>query len=116
MFPNVKGNHIEKTDHPCQFPIELAERFVLALTRKGDLVVDPYAGVGSTLIASLLNGRRSAGAEISSRYIRIAKRRVTEAYTGVLKYRSRTLPVYVPKPGTPLTTPPKHFRFNGISG
>ncbi|MGH2468558.1 MAG: DNA-methyltransferase, partial [Chloroflexota bacterium] len=46
IFPNVKSNHVEKTTHPCQFPVELVERFVLALTREGDLVVDPYMGVG----------------------------------------------------------------------
>jgi len=46
--PNVKSNHPEKTTHPCQFPIELVERCVLAFTNKGDTVFDPYAGVGST--------------------------------------------------------------------
>ena len=61
IFPNVKGNHIEKTSHPCQFPIELPTRLILALTRAwGDLVVDPYLGVGSTAIAAVLNGRRVA--------------------------------------------------------
>ena len=33
-IPNVKSNHVEKTGHPCQFPVELIERLVLALTRK----------------------------------------------------------------------------------
>ena len=39
-IPNVKSNHVEKTIHPCQFPVELIERLVLALTNKGDLVFD----------------------------------------------------------------------------
>jgi DNA modification methylase len=56
-IPNVKANHPEKTIHPCQFPIELIERFVLALTDQGDCVFDPYAGVGSTIIAALKNNR-----------------------------------------------------------
>jgi len=42
IFPNVKNNHAEKTVHPCQFPIELVERLVLALTQPGDSVFDPY--------------------------------------------------------------------------
>lgn len=42
-IPNVKGNHVEKTDHPCQFPVGLIERLVLALTNPGDIVFDPYA-------------------------------------------------------------------------
>jgi adenine-specific DNA-methyltransferase len=44
IIPNVKHNHPEKTSHPCQFPIELIERLVLALTNPGDLVIDPYLG------------------------------------------------------------------------
>jgi len=54
-IPNVKSNHPEKTEHPCQFPIELVERCVLALTNEKSWVLDPYAGVGSTLIASVNN-------------------------------------------------------------
>ena len=55
IFPNVKSMHKEKTIHPCQFPIELAERLVLSMSKKNDLVIDPYAGVGTTLIAALKN-------------------------------------------------------------
>lgn len=36
IFPNVKNNHVEKTIHPCQFPIELVERFVLSMTKKNE--------------------------------------------------------------------------------
>ena len=53
-IPNVKANHPEKTIHPCQFPIELVERCVLALTNENDWVLDPYCGVGSALIAGLI--------------------------------------------------------------
>jgi len=45
-IPNVKSNHVEKTQHPCQFPVGLIERLLLALTNVGDLVFDPFAGVG----------------------------------------------------------------------
>ena len=51
IFPNVKNNHVEKTNHPCQFPVELAERLILALTSPGDLVLDPYMGVGSSAVS-----------------------------------------------------------------
>lgn len=51
-IPNVKSNHPEKTAHPCQFPIELIERCVLALTNENDWVLDPFGGVGSSLIAA----------------------------------------------------------------
>ena len=42
-IPNVKSNHPEKTIHPCQFPVELVERCVLACTDKGDWVFDPFS-------------------------------------------------------------------------
>ena len=65
-IPNVKHNHVEKTIHPCQFPIELVERLVLALTNFGDLVLDPYIGAGSAACAAVLHGRRAAGADTSA--------------------------------------------------
>ncbi|HBF34626.1 TPA: site-specific DNA-methyltransferase, partial [Candidatus Sumerlaeota bacterium] len=56
-IPNVKSNHPEKTTHPCQYPIELIERCVLALTNEGDWTLDPFGGVGSSLIAALKHNR-----------------------------------------------------------
>lgn len=76
-IPNVKSNHPEKTEHPCQFPIELVERFILSMTQEGDLVIDPFMGVGSTAIASVKNNRRSAGADTMKKYLDIAKERLS---------------------------------------
>src|SRR6185437_14514098 len=67
-IPNVKHNHPEKTDHPCQFPLELVERLILALTDNGDLVCDPYMGSGTTIAAAVLHGRRAAGSEVKEAY------------------------------------------------
>lgn len=86
-IPNVKARHVEKTTHPCQFPVELAERLVLALSNPGDLVFDPFMGVGSTLVASYLNGRKSAGAEIVPEYVAITKSRLRAAAKGMLPIR-----------------------------
>lgn len=108
-FPNVKGNHVEKTIHPCQFPIELAERLIVSLSKPNDLVVDPYAGVGSTLVAAVLNNRRSAGVDTVREYVDEARCRIRAAHLGDLRYRPRTRPVYQPKDRTPLTTPPPGF-------
>lgn len=110
IFPNVKGNHVEKTEHPCQFPVELPTRLILALSNPGDLVVDPFMGVGSTAVAAVLNRRRVAGADIVERYLEIARERIREAAAGRLRYREAHRPVYMPRPNTPLTTPPPHFR------
>ena len=96
IFPNVKNNHVEKTIHPCQFPVELVERLVLALTRKGDKVLDPYMGVGSSLIAALMHGRAALGCDIVRDYVDIAKDRIRQLRNGTLKTRPRTKPVYDP--------------------
>ncbi len=109
IFPNVKANHAEKTNHPCQFPIELAERFILALTHEQDLVVDPFLGSGTTAVAAILLNRRAAGAELIDTYFAIARQRIRLARKGTVPRRPRTLPVYVPKPNTPLTIVPAEF-------
>ena len=57
-IPNVKSNHVEKTEHPCQFPVGLVERLVLSLSDPEDRVLDPYLGVGTTAIAAIMHGRK----------------------------------------------------------
>lgn len=95
-MPNVKSNHPEKTEHPCQFPIGLIERFVLGMTNPGDLVFDPYMGVGTTAVAAYLHGRRAAGADIEKKYLDIARERLQMAKSGTLRKRDRDEPVYDP--------------------
>jgi adenine-specific DNA-methyltransferase len=107
IFPNVKSNHVEKTGHPCQFPVELVERLILSLTEPGDLVVDPFMGVGSTQAAAILNNRRTAGAETVLKYFRTAQERMQQAAAGALRIRARNTPVFDPKgAGKSLTTAP----------
>jgi adenine-specific DNA-methyltransferase len=108
IFPNVKANHIEKTKHPCQFPVELPERLILALTRAGDLVVDPFLGAGTTAVAAVMHGRRVAGADVEDKYLAIARQRIKDAGNGKLKRRPLGKPVFVPKPNTTLTRSPFH--------
>lgn len=86
-IPNVKSNHPEKTIHPCQFPVELIERCVLALTDVGDWVLDPFAGVGSSLIAALNRQRRGLIIDRDQDYLTIAQERVQALQNGTLKLR-----------------------------
>ena len=81
-IPNVKANHVEKTIHPCQFPVELIERLVLAMTDEGDWVLDPFIGVGTAAIAALIHDRKAIGAEIMPEYVKIAKERILLAERG----------------------------------
>jgi adenine-specific DNA-methyltransferase len=95
-IPNVKANHPEKTIQPCQFPVELVQRCVLALTNKGDWVLDPYAGVGSGLIAAAMHGRRSMGSEKERKYYKITIQRFEALRNGTLKLRPFGKPVHTP--------------------
>jgi DNA modification methylase len=95
-IPNVKSNHPEKTVHPCQFPIELVERCVLALTNENDWVFDPYAGVGSSLIAAIKHNRRAMGSEKEAEYVALARERIDAYFDGTLKIRPLGKPVHQP--------------------
>ena len=109
-IPNVKANHIEKTKHPCQFPVELIERLVLAFTEENDWVFDPFIGVGSTAIAALMHNRKSLGAEIIPEYINIAQERIRLAEKGKLLIRPMIRNVYDPNIKTNI--PPKKINLN----
>jgi len=107
VVPNVKSNHVEKTVHPCQFPVELIERFVLSMTNEEDWVFDPFLGVGTTIIAAIRHRRRGAGAEIVREYVDIAEDRIQREFQGTLRTRPMTRPVYDPvKAGNKLTASP----------
>jgi len=106
-IPNVKSNHVEKTIHPCQFPVELIERFVLALTNEGDWVFDPFLGSGTTMVAAIRHCRKAAGAEIVPRYINVARSRLRAQMQGTLQVRPLGRPIYDPvEAGNSLTTAP----------
>lgn len=96
VIPNVKHNHVEKTIHPCQFPIELIERLVLSMTNAGDWVFDPFMGVGTTAVAAVIHKRKAAGAEIISEYLKIAKQRLQLSGDGKLPTRPMHRPIYDP--------------------
>jgi adenine-specific DNA-methyltransferase len=96
IFPNVKSNHVEKTIHPCQFPVELVERLALSLTDPGDSVFDPYMGVGSTVVAAVKHGRHGFGCDIVSEYVTFARSRVQQLRAGRLRTRPIDRPVYDP--------------------
>lgn len=96
VIPNVKSNHVEKTEHPCQFPVELIERLVLSLTNEGDWVLDPFLGTGTSVIAAIRHNRRGAGAEVVSKYVKLARERIQQELQGTLRTRPMHRPVYDP--------------------
>ena len=113
IFPNVKANHVEKTGHPAQYPVELVERFVLALTEEDDWVLDPFGGSGTTLIAALMHKRRGAMAEIIPEYVEMAQHRLREAWEGRLRIRPMEREVYDPS-GKSTYIPPRTVDLQAI--
>jgi DNA modification methylase len=106
-FPNVKANHPEKTIHPCQFPSELVERCVLALTNQGDLVLDPFIGSGTSAIAALKYDRRVIGIDRDSKYVQLARQRIADR--AQLKTRPLGLAVRPPKVGEAVASIPTEW-------
>ncbi|MCZ7611916.1 MAG: site-specific DNA-methyltransferase, partial [Ignavibacterium sp.] len=108
-IPNVKSNHPEKTEHPCQFPIELVERCVLALTDEGSWVLDPFAGVGSTVIGAIKNNRNGMGIEKEKEYCKIANKRIEDLKEGRLKIRPINKPIHKPTGKDKIAQIPKEW-------
>lgn len=67
--------------HPTQKPLDLMERCILLFTNPGDLVVDPFAGSGTTLVAAQMHGRRFIGCDLEAKYIEAARKRLAKPYT-----------------------------------
>lgn len=108
-IPNVKANHVEKTEHPCQFPVALPTRLIKALCPPDGIVLDPYMGAGTTGVAAVIEKRKFVGAELSNDYYEIAKKRIQQAIDGTLKIREDK-PVVEPNPKMAVAKLPEAFR------
>lgn len=113
-IPNVKANHVEKTIHPCQFPIELVERLVLSLSNEEEWVFDPFMGVGSTALAALTHNRKAIGAEIIKEYYDITLERIQMAEDGKLRIRPMDREVYDPDSSNQYI-PPKNVEIGQLN-
>lgn len=76
IIPLVKKEEKRFGKHPTQKPEALLERIVLASTKEGDLVLDPFCGSGTTGIASLRLKRRFIGIEKEQEYYDISLKRI----------------------------------------
>lgn len=116
-IPNVKSNHPEKVDHPCQFPIELVERCVLALTNEDSWVLDPFSGVGSTVLGAIKNNRNAIGIEKEEAYCKIAKQRIEDLKEGRLKIRPINKPIHKPTGNDKVSQVPEAWmKLNFVNG
>ena len=78
-IPVLCNGTAEKTDHPTQKPLELIRRLVLASSRPGDLVLDPFAGSGTTAVVAEELGRRWIACDADPRYVGLARDRLVAA-------------------------------------
>jgi len=116
-IPNVKSNHPEKTEHPCQFPVELVERCVMALTNENSWVLDPFAGVGSSVIAAIKNNRNAIGIEKELNYSKIANQRIKDFIIGELKTRPINKQIHIPTGNDKVSKVPKEWiNSNDVNG
>ncbi len=67
--------------HPAPFPIELPYRCIQLYTFEGEIVLDPFCGVGATCMAAIKTGRHFIGIEMNAEYVEKARRRISERLT-----------------------------------
>jgi site-specific DNA-methyltransferase (adenine-specific) len=75
----IESESARRVNHPAPFPVQLPERLIHLYTFAGDVVLDPFMGSGSTLVAAIRTGRRGVGYDIDPAYVRTARQRVREA-------------------------------------
>lgn len=109
-IPNVKANHPEKLDHPCQYPVELVQRCILALTDPGDFVLDPFAGVGTAMIAAVMHNRKAVLCEREEKYIDLSRQRLDAFNDGRLKVRPLGKAVHKPTGKEKVASIPEEWR------
>lgn len=95
-FPLCTGSERVRDDdgakaHPTQKPLALVDRIVRACSLPGQVVLDPFAGVGTTAVAAVRNGRRFVGIEREPRYVELARRRVAQEQSAGLLLSSAVM-------------------------
>lgn len=69
-----------RDEHPCQLPIHLLERIILMSTDENDIILDPFVGTGTSVIAAKRLGRRFIGIDIDQKYVDITKNKLSQEY------------------------------------
>lgn len=111
-IPAIGHNNPEQTDHPAQFPLELAKRAIMLYSMPGDIVIDPFSGSGTTHAACIQTGRTFSGADLYYEDTRSARLReifpdlysslsgVTDESLAVWQAEARPVTIQAAKPTT----------------
>lgn len=76
---NAKTRKNDEIQHPAKYPEELVDDFVRFFTKEGEMVFDPFLGVGSTVVSAERNNRKGAGIELNEDFYTVAKKRCSES-------------------------------------
>ncbi len=90
-----------RVGHPAPFPVELPERLIHLYTYRGDLVLDPFVGVGTTAVAALRTGRHYAGYDTDPGYVEVARERIRREQLHLRRAGATTPSCPVPTGGAP---------------
>ena len=82
QFSHVHYSNPNRQNHPTQKPEGIIERIVLASSNKGDIVLDPFSGSGTTLRVCQQLGRKAIGFELNPEYVAMTEQRLSEPFSG----------------------------------
>ena len=91
VWTDIRGAST-RAGHPAPYPVDLAERLIRMFSFAGDVVLDPFAGTGTTSVAAVSSGRHSVAVEIDPGYVRMAQSNIQKAisrprHTGAIDAR-----------------------------
>ena len=92
---SIDAESATRIGHPAPFPVELPRRLIELYTYAGDLVLDPFLGSGSTLVAAKQSGRRGIGVDLDPAYVALAKQRLADVNMSSLAAESVTFKTFV---------------------
>ena len=95
-YNTVKGGQGDRPDHPCPKPLPLMRELVTLFTDPGDLILDPFAGSGTTLLAAQIEGRRAIGIELEEKWCEVAANRLRYGTKGAAMVATGQSPPWAP--------------------
>jgi DNA modification methylase len=91
LWDDINGE--PQVNHPAPFPVKLAERLIRMFSFVGDIVLDPFAGTGTTSVAASRVGRNSISIELEEQYLDVAERRMQDERGKLTNYQNLSVDI-----------------------
>ena len=99
IWRDIKRGPVDNGEsNPASFPVELPSRIIEILTNPGGWIIDPFMGSGSTIVASIIEGRNSVGIELSEKFYKEAQKRANMLSLEKLSKRSHVVVFFLSIP------------------